>query len=626
MKYSILNILIVCLLVFFQKAYAQTMKDTRSVNYTKLQGDILRGWNTWNNPNLLSHVLMPEGLALQIVFRKKRGGPYYLRESYISSPKHTFPETITPKAHAYNGSYIELVLSWQGMQARIQSATEGDDLVLLYTPLKLPEDLHLLILESGILWNKPGTLERRGDQIIARFSNRAITIQSTHAPQNVELPFVTPYLTFDSNEPIGFCTGKPRTIEEMQSILKSRSQEHQQHTQRYRDLAEAYNAMQSVIAWNIIYDANNDRAIVPVSRIWNEAWGGYIIFDWDTYFTAFMLALDQKTLAYSNAIAMTNAITEQGFIPNLEASFGVKSFDRSQPPVGSLICKLIYDKYKESWFLEEVYDELLSWNRWWTRARDNQGYLSWGSHPHPQGMQPNTGQAAKWESGLDNSPLFDDAVFNERKHLLELASVGLMSLYIADCHYLAEIASTLGKQRDMKELKARAKKYSQKLRKLWDDDKGIYRDKDLTTNQFTRHLAPTNFYPLLAGVPTQPQAERMINEHFFNRDEFYGEWMLPSIARNDPGYSDNSYWRGRIWAPMNFLVYLGLRNYNLPKARKELVEKSLKLLLKEWKENQRVHENYNAETGVGSDVRNSDSFYAWGGLLGMIALMENGYW
>lgn len=209
---------------------------------------------------------------------------------------------------------------------------------------------------------------------------------------------------------------------------------------------------------------------------------------------------------------------------------------------------------------------------------------------------------------------------------MELASVDLMSLYISDCKSLAFIASELGKENDKTELLDRAAKFSIKLQELWDEKTGIYRDKNLITNEFSKHLAPTNFYPLLAGVPSQAQAERMIQEHFMNPKEFFGEFMMPSIARNDPAFPDNEYWRGRIWAPMNFLVYMGLRNYDLPEARKILAEKSLNLLMKEWTENRRVHENYNSVTGVGGDVKSSDSFYSWGGLLALIPLMEEGYW
>lgn len=76
---------------------------------------------------------------------------------------------------------------------------------------------------------------------------------------------------------------------------------------------------------------------------------------------------------------------------------------------------------------------------------------------------------------------------------------------------------------------------------------------------------------------------------------------------------------------MNFLVYLGLRNYQLPDARKAMAEKSAALLLRSWTEKRQVCENYNAILGIGNDRRNSDAFYHWGALLGYISLIEDGY-
>jgi putative isomerase len=114
----------------------------------------------------------------------------------------------------------------------------------------------------------------------------------------------------------------------------------------------------------------------------------------------------------------------------------------------------------------------------------------------------------------------------------------------------------------------------------------------------------------------------MMDQQFFNPEEFWGEWIMPSIARNHPAYTDQDYWRGRIWAPMNFLVYLGIRKYNLKRARTAIVEKSKALLLKEWRTHRHVHENYCADTGEGCNKENSDHFYHWGGLLGLIALLD----
>ena len=221
--------------------------------------------------------------------------------------------------------------------------------------------------------------------------------------------------------------------------------------------------------------------------------------------------------------------------------------------------------------------------------------------------------------------MFDDAEFDAASHRMMLADVGLMSLYILDCQSLSELAEALGKEEVQEELVERARTYSEKLETLWNEEFGLYLNKDLVTGEFSYRLSPTLFYPLLAKVPDQHQATRMMKEHFFNPEEFWGNYMIPSIARNDEAFTDNKYWRGRIWAPMNFLVYLGIRNYDLPDARKDFVEKSSKLLLQSWIAERHVYENYNSETGQGNDAGMSDKFYHWGGLLGFIGLMEEGY-
>ena len=114
----------------------------------------------------------------------------------------------------------------------------------------------------------------------------------------------------------------------------------------------------------------------------------------------------------------------------------------------------------------------------------------------------------------------------------------------------------------------------------------------------------------------------MVEKHLLNEKEFWGEWVIPSIERDDPAFHDQNYWRGRIWGPMNYLVYLGLSNYDLPKARRELAAKSFDLFVKEWTEKGHVHENYNAVTGIGDDVTSSDRFYHWGALLGYVEYLE----
>ena len=340
-----------------------------------------------------------------------------------------------------------------------------------------------------------------------------------------------------------------------------------------------------------------------------------------------MYGLYNRDLAFANAVEVTKGITRRGFIPNSSSAYDIQSDDRSQPPVGSLMVLEIYKRHKERWFLAEVYDELLSWNRWWPGARDTRGLLAWGSDNVPQLVDGtfHNFQAALFESGLDNSPMYDGVPFNPRTNQLEMADVGLNALYVADCRALAEIAGVLGKDADQRELLERGAKYAAALGTLWDETAGIYLNKRTDTGEKSPRLSPTNFYPLIAKVATPEQAARMVRDHYFNPREFHGEWVIPSIARNVPGYQDQNYWRGRIWGPMNFLVYLGLRNYDLGPARLDLADRSNKLLMKSWLSDRSIYENYNSITGAGNDVRSSDAYYHWGALLGVIGLMERGY-
>lgn len=617
------NLLFVILILVTSFAAAQ--EPGYDDNYKKLQKSLANGWNTWNTESVFSHVLMPEAIAVNLCFKNKGNGNAYLNQSFLS--KSGRPEKVTPGWHAADGSYTEAVVEWNGNVFKIQTAAKKNQWVALITVMKTVNPVPDVIVETGILWNREGKISKAGSQILAEAGDKSINIGSSN---NLTSDFVasnTPYLAIPLSGEVGIYAGIPMDLEQIQAFVESNRNKMEVEAMQFEGLSETYRVMTSVLGWNTIYDPENDRVITPVSRSWNVDWGGYVMFDWDTYFASYMFSLFNKDLAYANAIEITRSAAPDGFIPNFAASYRKISVDRSQPPVGSFVIKEIYKHYGEEWLLRETYDHLLSWNRWWPKNRDNDGYLSWGSNPVSvnHAFESNNWQAAAYESGLDNSPMYDNVPFNKSKHVLELADVGLISLYIWDCQNLYEIAEILGKKDDAKELKARAEQYAKVLRSLWSDEKGIFLNKRTDNNTFSDVITPVNFYPLLTGVPTQAQAERMIKEHYFNPAEFSSEWVMSSVSRNNPAFSDQNYWRGRIWAPMNFLVYVGMSNYNLPEAKKDLISKSNELLMRNWFEKKSVNENYNAITGYADDVTNSDPYYHWGALLGFMSFIEDNY-
>jgi len=587
--------------------------------------ELAKGWNTWDTNSVLSHVLLPEGLAINLQLQDGESGDT-LEDALVGRSAFDSKEHVTAGPHANDGSYTELELEWRDIHIQVQSASVNNELYLLITPVKAASG-DLLKVVPRMMWGREGEISISHGAITGKTPTDTIEL-FVHADQLAPDP---DYIGVSLANTITISTDDTQSIEEIVNLIEVARTDFLSEKSKYGRSSELFDAMQSVLAWNVIYEPTNDRVITPVSRRWNVGWGGWILFEWDTYFAAYMHALSNKELAYANVLAMTSEITDRGFVPNFASSRN-DSEDRSEPPVGSFVIREIYRKYREDWFVEEVFDDLLTWNRWWSEQRDIDGYLVWGSDPYerevlPEWLETAIGkkQGSQWESGLDNSPMFDDAVNDDETHRLMQADVGLMSLYILDCQSLADLAGALGKKKIQAELTERARTYAEKLESLWDDDFGMYLNKDLITGEFSYRLSPTLFYPLLAQVPGQDQAERMIAEHFYNPDEFWGEYMIPSIARNDEAFKDNTYWRGRIWAPMNFLVYLGIRNYDLPDARRDFVEKSTNLLLQSWTGERHIYENYNAETGQGDDAGMSDKFYHWGALLGFIGLMEEGH-
>ncbi len=613
--------------------------EPASAQYRAVQRRLAQGWNTWDTNSMTTHVLLPEGLAIHVGFKHNSTefADGFLERTSVGRGE------VFPGAHAWDGSYTDLKVTWKKHVWRVQSAHDGGELVLLVTPLETQKFAvpATVVFSLDFLWDRPGTAQKHAGSIETHGEAGAIAVYCTCAGDKPEtsaqmmgagqVPAGGAYFAGALTQPIGLSTGKRRTVAEIAAIIDRQHQAYLKDIQAAGKSGPIVDAIETALGWDTIYEpsrpSGQGRVVSPVSRDWSVGWGGYVIFDWDTFFAATMAGIGDKDLAYANAIETLHEETAQGFVPNYARAGGWKSADRSEPPVGAITVLGLYERFHERWFVEEAYAPLLKWNRWWAEHRDYQGYLAWGSDGgnEPQNLEDDsrgTRAGAILESGLDNSPMYDDTTYNSQAHVLEFADVGLMSMYIADCDALAKMADVLGKADDARELRGRSEKYRAKLATLWSAEKGIFLNKDLHTGQFNMRLSPTNFYPLLAHAATSEQAREMVEKHLMNPQEFWGEWVIPAIARDDPAFKDQNYWRGRIWGPMNYLVYLGLSNYDLPEARRELARKSFDLFAKEWTEKGHVHENYNALLGTGDDVTSSDKFYHWGALLGYVEYLE----
>jgi hypothetical protein len=387
-------------------------------------------------------------------------------------------------------------------------------------------------------------------------------------------------------------------------------------------------AIGNSLFWNTLYAPNYDLIFPSISRGWAHGWGGWVVGEWDCFFGALLTSLEDQAQTAAGIRAILSSQTDAGVVPNMASGGGI-SPDRSQPPVGSYVVWKVYQRYQNRALLAWAYPHLKKWHDWWFADRgdgqpwrdgNRDGLLEWGSD---RGSTPSTGgrgnlQAAKWESGMDDSPMYDDATYDPHTYTLNLADVGLNSLYALDAECLAKSAALLGKEEDSRKLAAEYERMKQLVReKLWNEKDGIYENR-FWGGRFSHRLSPTNFYPLFAGIATPEQAERMIKEHLLNPQEFWGQYVAPTIARNDPAFPDQFYWRGDIWGPTNYMLYEGLNRYRFDQVALEYAQKNYDLFMDDWRRNQHDNEQYYAWGGSAG----GDPHYTWGALLCLIPLEQ----
>ncbi|MCS7227609.1 MAG: trehalase family glycosidase [Endomicrobia bacterium] len=371
------------------------------------------------------------------------------------------------------------------------------------------------------------------------------------------------------------------------------------------------------------------RLYIPVNRAWTKMMGeiygydkktfkGPFMFIWDSAFNSYLASFVDLNLAEENLkILMDFNLKNNGLL--IQCRVGDRINNLTGLPVISYIVLKIYRRYKNFEFVRYMYPKLIKWHFWLRKNRDKNKNLlfEWGYEKKADVIiEPES--SAGYESGMDNTPMYEEAKVNKKLRCIEMDCVDLSTFYALDSFSLAQLAKVLNKH---KEYEFFIKEYTEVKRKinklLWNKGLKVYINRHWD-GKFASLLTPTSFYPMIAKIPSQQQAELLIKT-LFDENLFWGKFVIPSIAKNSRLYNpDGDYWRGRIWPPINFFVYEGLKNYDRKSA--ELVaEKSLQIFLNEWKNHGHIHENYSALTGNGEPRQGvyarSCPFYTWGGLM-----------
>ena len=154
-------------------------------------------------------------------------------------------------------------------------------------------------------------------------------------------------------------------------------------------------------------------------------------------------------------------------------------------------------------------------------------------------------------SGMDNTP---------RPGIGKGAWIDFSSQQAFAALNIAKLAEAIGDSVHSAKFTSMHEKIAAEINKLcWNEKTGFYYDRQPDgTQSNVMHIG--GFWPLIAGVATSQQAERLI-EHLNDPQQFKTPHRVPTLSKSDSAYDPlGHYWLGSVWAPTNYMVLKGINN------------------------------------------------------------------
>lgn len=135
----------------------------------------------------------------------------------------------------------------------------------------------------------------------------------------------------------------------------------------------------------------------------------------------------------------------------------------------------------------------------------------------------------------------------------------------------------------------------------------------------------SGFMAMWAGIATPEQAKLIVEKHYRDTTSFNAPAGVRTLSPLEKMYNlkasgNPSSWQGPIWICVNYLVFRGLLNYGYTDDARQLAEKTVLLLGRDFERFGALHEYYIPETG--EPVLNK-GFQNWNFLvINMIAWLE----
>jgi hypothetical protein len=354
----------------------------------------------------------------------------------------------------------------------------------------------------------------------------------------------------------------------------------------------------------------NDRGgyTVPNGRVYPFQW------NWDSAFVA--LGFDQfdRDRAWTELETLFQAQWADGFMPHIvfwqdDPGYfpGPTVWDTgkdpvtsgiTQPPVAASVVRQLWESACEAgedeafrFRLRALFPKLMAWHRWFRDYRDpEQRGVVIAMHP--------------WETGRDNSPEWDapgepidvsnvgDYVRRDTSHLdtkmrptkleydrylalvqyglaqgwdhgkisssnpFRVADVGMSMILLRANRDLLALARVLELDREATELKSMVETAERGIHWLWNEEKAAWCSRDLITGRSSGFITSASFLSFYGGLLCEAKDEAMLAHA--ERIGAKVAYLVPSLDPEDPGFQMIRYWRGPVWAVVNYMIGSGL--------------------------------------------------------------------
>lgn len=333
------------------------------------------------------------------------------------------------------------------------------------------------------------------------------------------------------------------------------------------------------------------------------------IYYWDTYFSNIgMIMLGKVSYAKSNIDNMLYMVEKFGHMPNGNRTYYL---NRSQPPFLSKMVRDVFEVTKDKDWLLAAYKTLVKEYKFWQtdKVAPNglNGYLGFEvKEGDPEKTLERfcvrcklnledivTDEQKKenclaafsiYECGWDCSSRF----VNRGHHFNAIDLNALLYDFEENMRVFSEILG-LGEEELWSERRdLRAKKVREIL---WNKNEGLFMDFDFDKNEFSKYKSIASFFPMFVNMASSKEAESTV-KLLKDLEQEYG--VACGVKENCLSFQWDY---PNVWAPLQFVMYIALKNYGYDEEALRIATKYVKLVEANYEETDCFWEKYDGVTG-----------------------------